>query len=106
MGDVDVILNSSGLNVENPIDVNVYKKENINLEIPIKCKYTNIQLELYLHAPTPHTSLTTPKPFMEVVNEPLHGNPMHTSINIPINTHTSKLKTPTTINKKAHHLGG
>jgi hypothetical protein len=49
VGDVDVILNSSGLNVENPIDVNVYKKENINLEIPIQCKSLNIQLKLYLH---------------------------------------------------------
>jgi hypothetical protein len=90
MGDVDVILNSNGLNVENPIDVNVYKKENINLEIPIQCKYTNIQLELYLHGrpSCSNTLLTTPKPFMEVVNKPLHGNPMHTSTNIPINTHT------------------
>lgn len=49
MGDEDVISNSSGLNVENPIDVNVYKKENINLEIPIQCKSPNIQLELHLH---------------------------------------------------------
>ncbi len=59
-----------------------------------------------LHAQTPHTSLTTPKPFMEVVTKPLHGNPMHTSINIPINTHTSKQKTITTTNEKAHNLGG
>lgn len=42
MGDVDVILNSNGLNVGNPIDVNVYKKENIYFEIPIQCEYTNI----------------------------------------------------------------
>jgi hypothetical protein len=49
MGDEDVILNSSGLNVESPVYVNVYKKENINLEIPIQCKSPNIQLELHLH---------------------------------------------------------
>lgn len=54
-----------------------------------------------LHA---HTSLTTSKPFMEVVTKPLRGNPMHTLINIPINTHTSKVNTPTTI--KTHNLGG
>jgi hypothetical protein len=59
-----------------------------------------------LYAQTPHTSLITLKPFMEVVTKPLHGNPMHTLVNIPINTHTSKLKTTTTINEKAHNLGG